>query len=51
VAAPIMAVLMLMASDRRVMGKFTVSPSLKLIGWFATGTMLLIAAGVFATLK
>jgi NRAMP (natural resistance-associated macrophage protein)-like metal ion transporter len=51
VAAPIMAVLMLMASDRRVMGKFTVSPSLKLIGWFATGAMLFVAVGVFATLK
>lgn len=51
VAAPVMAVLMLMASDPRVMGKFTVSTSLKLIGWFATGAMLLIAVGVFATLK
>ncbi len=51
VAAPIMAVLMLMASNHRVMGEFVISTPLKFIGWFATGVMLLTAVGVFATLK
>jgi NRAMP (natural resistance-associated macrophage protein)-like metal ion transporter len=50
VAAPIMAVLMFMASNQRVMGKFIVSTPLKLVGWFATAAMLLIAVGVFITL-
>jgi len=51
VAAPIMAVLMLMAGNRRVMGKFTISAPLKVVGWFATGAMLLTAIGVFATFR
>jgi len=51
VAAPIMAVLMLMAGNHRVMGKFTISTPLKVIGWSATGAMLLTAIGVFVTLK
>jgi Mn2+/Fe2+ NRAMP family transporter len=51
VAAPIMAAVMLMASNQRVMGRFRISTSLKLIGWLATAAMLLIALGVFVTLK
>jgi NRAMP (natural resistance-associated macrophage protein)-like metal ion transporter len=51
VAGPIMAMVMLMACNRRVMGKFTLSMPLKLMGWLATGLMLVAALGMFATLK
>jgi NRAMP (natural resistance-associated macrophage protein)-like metal ion transporter len=46
-AVPIMAVMMLLASDRRVLGKFTVRRWLKLAGWLALATM---AAAVVAML-
>ena len=46
-AVPIMAVMMLLASDRRVLGKFTVRRWLKLAGWLAMATM---AAAVAAML-
>jgi Mn2+/Fe2+ NRAMP family transporter len=51
VAGPIMAMVMLMACNRRVMGEFTLSMPLKLTGWLATGIMLVAALGMFATLK
>lgn len=50
-AAPIMAVLMLMAANQRVMGKFTLSRPLKVIGWCATVVMLLSSLGMFIALK
>jgi len=46
-AVPIMAVMMFLATDRRVLGKFTVRRWLKLAGWLATATM---AAAVAAML-
>jgi Mn2+/Fe2+ NRAMP family transporter len=46
-AVPIMAVMMLLAADRRVLGKFTVRRWLKLAGWLAMATM---AAAVVAML-
>ena len=46
-AVPIMAVMMLLATDRRVLGKFTVHRWLKLAGWLAMATM---AAAVAAML-
>ena len=46
-AVPIMAVMMLLASDSRVLGKFTVRRWLKLAGWLAVATM---AASVVAML-
>ena len=46
-AVPIMAVMMLLAADRRVLGKFTVRRWLKLAGWLAMATM---AAAVAAML-
>ena len=46
-AVPIMAVMMLLATDRRVLGKFTVRRWLKLAGWLAMATM---AAAVAAML-
>jgi len=42
VAAPLMAVIMLMASNRKVMGKFVIAPYLKWVGWCATSIMLCV---------
>jgi NRAMP (natural resistance-associated macrophage protein)-like metal ion transporter len=50
-AAPIMAVLMLMSANRRVMSKFTLSKPLRVVGWCATVVMLLGSVGMFIALK
>jgi Mn2+/Fe2+ NRAMP family transporter len=50
-AVPIMVVTMLLASNRKVMGKFGIPVTLKIIGWIATAVMLLASIGLFATLK
>jgi NRAMP (natural resistance-associated macrophage protein)-like metal ion transporter len=50
VAVPIMAVLMLMASNPAVMGSFVVSRRLKLLGWLATGVMAIAVAMMFVLL-
>ena len=47
VAVPIMAVMMRIASDARVMGAFVVSPPLKVLGWLATATMMLAVVAMF----
>jgi NRAMP (natural resistance-associated macrophage protein)-like metal ion transporter len=49
VAVPIMIMIMLMASRRRVMGKFMLKPLLKSLGWLATAVMTIAAIGMFAT--
>jgi NRAMP (natural resistance-associated macrophage protein)-like metal ion transporter len=46
-AAPVMCFLMLMASTRKVMGKFTLPVYLKIFGWGATLVMALAAIGIF----
>jgi len=51
VAAPLMAVIVLMASSRKVMGKFVVPRYLRWIGWIATGVMACVSVGVFLTWK
>ncbi|HMG85015.1 MAG TPA: Nramp family divalent metal transporter [Terracidiphilus sp.] len=51
VAAPLMVVIMLMASSNKVMGKFKVPPYLLWTGWIATATMACVCAGVFLTWK
>ena len=43
VAVPVMAIMMLLTSDKRLMGQFPVRGSLKIIGWAAT---LVLAAAV-----
>lgn len=50
IAGPIMAIMMLLASNPKVMGEFTLSGRLKATGWIATALMLLAAVGLFATL-
>jgi len=51
VAAPLMVVIMSMASSPKVMGKFTIPRYLRLVGWIATTMMLCVCLGVFATWK
>jgi NRAMP (natural resistance-associated macrophage protein)-like metal ion transporter len=48
-AAPIMTMIMLLASRKAVMRQFTLSPWLKAWGWLATGVMAAAAIGMFAT--
>ncbi len=49
VAVPVMAMIMHMASQRRVMGEFALHPLLKSLGWIATAVMAAAAVGMFAT--
>jgi NRAMP (natural resistance-associated macrophage protein)-like metal ion transporter len=51
VAAPLMAVIMTMASSQKVMGKLVIPAYLKRVGWLATGVMLCACIGVFFTWK
>jgi len=51
VAAPLMAVIMVMASSKKVMGQFVISRQLKAMGWIATSVMLCACIGVFLTWK
>ena len=47
VAAPLMAVIMVMASSRKVMGKLVIPTYLKGMGWTATAVMFFASIGVF----
>ena len=49
VAAPLMAVIMIMASSRKVMGKLVIPPYLKAMGWLATAVMFCACIGAFIT--
>jgi Mn2+/Fe2+ NRAMP family transporter len=50
VAVPVMIIMMLLSNNRKVMGKFSLPPILKVIGWLATAVMGVAAFGMFATL-
>jgi NRAMP (natural resistance-associated macrophage protein)-like metal ion transporter len=50
-AAPLMAVILQMASSRKVMGKFAVPAYLRVVGWSATLVMFGVCAGAFVTSK
>ncbi|MGI4880808.1 MAG: NRAMP family divalent metal transporter, partial [Janthinobacterium lividum] len=50
VAIPIMAMMLLMASRRDIMGNFALSGILKGLGWLTTAVMTLAAIGMFATM-
>jgi len=49
IAVPIMVILMLLADDPAVMGRFTVTRRLKALGWLATGVMTAAVAGMLST--
>ena len=51
VAVPVMVMMMILASRKRVMGEFILRPVLKVFGWLATGAMALAAMGMFATIQ
>jgi Mn2+/Fe2+ NRAMP family transporter len=51
VAAPLMAVIMVMASSRKVMGKLVIPSYLKTTGWIATLVMFGACIGVVWTWK
>ena len=48
-AVPVMCLMMLMASNRKVMGKFKLPLQLRILGWTATCIMALAALGIFLT--
>jgi NRAMP (natural resistance-associated macrophage protein)-like metal ion transporter len=50
VAVPVMAMMMLLASRSKVMGRFAVPMPLKIVGWLATIVMAAAAIGMFATM-
>jgi len=50
VAVPIMIMMMVMASNKKVMGQFTLKRYTKAIGWASTIIMLAAAIGLFITL-
>ncbi len=50
VAVPLMVMMMLMAVQPRVMGRFTLPGPLRALGWLCTGTMAVAVAIMFATL-
>ncbi|MBV8964300.1 MAG: divalent metal cation transporter [Hyphomicrobiales bacterium] len=50
VAAPLMMLIMHLASRKASMGRFTLSLPLKLVGWVATAVMGLAAVGMLATM-
>jgi Mn2+/Fe2+ NRAMP family transporter len=46
VAVPVLALVVVMAGNRRVMGKFAIGGPWRVIGWFATAVMALAAGGM-----
>jgi NRAMP (natural resistance-associated macrophage protein)-like metal ion transporter len=51
IAVPIMAVMMLLAARKDIMGSFVVSTRLRRLGWFATLVMALAVIGMFVSLR
>jgi NRAMP (natural resistance-associated macrophage protein)-like metal ion transporter len=49
VAVPVMAIMMSMAVNPKVMGKFTIPPLMRVIGWVATAVMGLAVVGMAVT--
>jgi Mn2+/Fe2+ NRAMP family transporter len=46
-AAPLMFMMLLIASNSRIMGKLTISWRMKVVGWVATAAMAAAAVGLF----
>lgn len=49
ISVPIMAVMMLMAANAGIMGRFVIGRKLKLLGWICTGAMTLAVLTMFMT--
>jgi NRAMP (natural resistance-associated macrophage protein)-like metal ion transporter len=50
VAVPVMAIIMRMATQPKVMGQFVLPVPLRLVGWLATLVMAVVVVALFATL-
>jgi Mn2+/Fe2+ NRAMP family transporter len=50
IVVPIMAAMMIMASRRKLMGRFVASPWQLVLGWAATAVMTAAAVAMFATM-
>ncbi len=48
-AVPIMAIMMLIATRKNVMGSFTLPLALRLLGWIATAVMALAALAMWGS--
>jgi len=48
VAVPVMVLMMILTQNPKVMGKFTLPKYLRVVGWAATGAMLLAVVGMIA---
>jgi len=48
-AAPLMAIMLVIGSNPKIMNRFTLPPILKTIGWIATAVMAAAAVGLFVT--
>ena len=49
VAVPVMAIMMLMSANPKVMGKFVIQDPLRIIGWLAIAVMAIAVAGMAVT--
>jgi len=49
ISVPVLVVMMLLASNKKVMGRFVSSPRLKFFGWLATAIMAAAVVAMFAT--
>ena len=49
VAVPVMATMMLISTNANIMGKFTITGPLRVVGWLATVTMAAAAVGMGVT--
>ena len=50
ISVPIMVLMLLMASRPEIMGKFTLNPALKLMGWLCAGVMAVAVIAMFWTI-
>jgi Mn2+/Fe2+ NRAMP family transporter len=51
VAVPVMAIMIVMARQKKIMGGFIIGRKSAALGWFATGVMAVIVIAMFATWK
>ncbi len=49
VAVPVMAIMMIMTANRKIMGDFVVAGALRVVGWIATAVMALAVVGMGVT--
>jgi NRAMP (natural resistance-associated macrophage protein)-like metal ion transporter len=49
VAVPVMVIMMILTHNPKIMGKFTLPPYLRWVGWLATAVMLFASLGLFFT--